>query len=158
MSEYESREMAILVTRHLQQFSEVKLEEYIRETYLLDCGDGLNTTIIYAVEVADANFATGDMSSVPMRWWSISRGICSSIPLVDMRPFNTASDFGRLWPHPITSYYANFPHVISREGIGITIGLKSIERQLFYSRVFTVNTDQVPYTVVTQESSWLFAT
>jgi hypothetical protein len=147
MTENESRGLAQLVSWHLHGLAGGSLEAYLRTEYLLFSCEGLSTEVIYAVEVAGGNMATGVISSVPVRWWEVREEGCRPLPMLDMRPFNAANDAGSVvWPHPIISYYAALPLVLTKEGVG-----PAHKRY----RVFSVAQDQTTFRIVAEHRTWL---
>jgi hypothetical protein len=156
LNEQESKELAQLVSCHLRELTADSLKDYLRTVYRLDSPEGLSTDVIYAVEVAGGNFANGNTSSDPVRWWEISGNVCREVPPVDMRPFNSASDAGKLWPHPIISFYAEFPLVLSKEGIGIALSTKGYEEILRYFRILSVVKENGSFRILAEQKNWLF--
>jgi hypothetical protein len=156
MTEQESKDLALLLSSHLRQLSPSSLADYLRAFYGLNDLGGLSTELVYAIEVSTGNLENGDISSVPVRTWEIGRESCRSISFINMVPFNAASDNNRLWPHPIVSYYAEFPKVLSKEGIGQVASGNGIEQTLKFCRILTINSIQGVFTLVAEEKAWLF--
>jgi hypothetical protein len=156
MTEQESMELALLLSNHLRQLTVSSLATYLRTFYRLNGMRGLSVDLIYAIEVASGNFGTGGISSVPIRTWEIGKESCRLIPFVNMAPFNAASDLGTLWPHPIISYYAEFPNILSTEGIGQTVLKNGVEQTMKYYRVLTVDRINGVLSIVAENKGWLF--
>lgn len=157
MTDQESTELAFLLSDHLRQLTVSSLATYLRHVYNVNDIRGLSVDVIYAIEVASGNFATGDISSVPIRTWEIGKESCRLIPFVSMAPYNAASDLGNLWPHPIISYYAEFPQVLSKEGIGQAVSEKGIEQTMKYCRVLTLDRSHGVLSIVAENKGWLFS-
>ena len=148
MTEADSIELAALVSSHLQELKGEALAAYLQNVYSLSSVACFSTDVIYAVEVAQGNMETGVVSSVPVRWWEIRNGDCRQIPMLNMNPFNAALDGGNvLWPHPIISYYAQLPLVLSKEGVS-----SSLKR----SRILAVVKEQAAFRVLEEQRNWLF--
>lgn len=156
MNAEESRELAQLLALHLLQLAGDSLEDYLRRTYRLSTIKGLSTDVVYAVEVEGGNFDTGDLSSVPVRWWEMTTKSCRPISFVNMVPYNQASDAGLLWPHPIIAYHADLPFVLSKEGIGVARSSKGDEEVLLYFRILSVVKENDSFDIVKEKRGWLF--
>ncbi len=155
MTDQESMELALLLSDHLRCLTGSSLATYLQRYYGLDSTQGLSVDLIYAIEVDGGNFRKGYISSVPIRTWVISKESCRLIPLVDMRPFNAASDLGKLWPHPIISYYAELPQVLSVEGIGPIVSKKGIEQLMNYYRILTIERCDGVLSILAENKGWL---
>jgi hypothetical protein len=156
MNEQESMELAFLLTSHLRQLTVSSLDTYLRDVYDVNGARGLSVDLVYATEVAGGNFATGCVSSVPVRTREIGKESYRRIPFVDMVLYNAASDLGNLWPHPIICYYAEFPRVISKEGIGHAVSEQGAERTMIYYRVLTLDRTRDVLSIATENKKWIF--
>src|SRR5262249_25999340 len=155
MTDQESMELALLLSDHLRHLSGSSLATYLQRYYGLDSAQELSVDLIYAIEVDGGNFRSGYISSVPIRTWEIGKESCRLIPFVNMVPFNAASDLGNLWPHPIISYYAELPQVLSVEGIGPIVSKKGIEQLMKYYRILTIGRCNGVLSIVAEYKGWL---
>lgn len=155
VTEAESKALALLLSAHLRQLSTVELARYLRETYRVEGLEGLSTDTVFAVEVERGNLLRGELSSIPVRWWKINGDLCQTTTFVDMRPYNAASDNGKLWPTPHIKYYAELPTVLSSESIGMAPLENKRERALIYRRLLTVTKTQNEFVIVAQQKGWL---
>jgi len=133
LDETQSRFVVLVVTAHLRGLFGAALDEYVRQTYQVGSGE-LSTQTIYVSEVDRGNIPRGWLSSVPVRTWKVRGEECMLIPYVDMKPFNEASDQGKVWPHPYLTFYAELPAVLVSEKIGVAQDQKWRERQLICTR------------------------
>jgi hypothetical protein len=158
MNEEESKRLAVALAQPLLRLAEGGLAEYLRETYSVDGTCGLSTDTVDAVEVEDADFATGSMLSSGVWCWRVTREACQPLSIIDARPLNAASDAGKLWPHPIISYFARLPTVLYRETIGWRPPTPSSRggQTLAYYRLFTVRATATSFEIDSQEKAWLF--
>lgn len=156
MIDQESMELALLLSGHLRHLTDSSLVTYLRTFYNLTDTRRLSVDLIYAIEVASGNFVTGDISSDPIRTWEIGKESCCLIPFVNMAAFNAASDLGNLWPHPIISYYSEFPQALSKEGIGQIVSKNGMEQTLQYCRILTIGRSNGVLIIVAENKSWLF--
>ena len=114
-----SQAVARVVARQLIRMDGEALAEYLNELYAIGDAGSLSTSQVFVVEVAGGDFRQAAISSDPIRWWKVSSNEVVSIPYLDMTPFNKMCDAGGfLWPHPVVSFYADLPDVITCEGVG----------------------------------------